>query len=72
MKVRTAEEIAEQQARRAQLAQDTHIPSLRFRWYVGSDDSRLLQQRCTTPGGTPFWKDVPEFSFMQGESFDDS
>ena len=71
MNIRTTESIAEQQAQRAKLAKNTHIPSLNFRWYVREDGSRLLQQQCTTPSGTWFLKDVPEFSFMQGESCDD-
>lgn len=44
------------------LAEGTHIPHADFRWFTTSEGERSLQQRCTTPGGTMFWKDVPEVS----------
>lgn len=40
------------------LAAGTHIPTTTFRWWINCDGERILMQRCTTPGGVEFWKEI--------------
>jgi formate-dependent phosphoribosylglycinamide formyltransferase (GAR transformylase) len=57
----TRSAMTREQARVA--AQNTHIPTCSFRWMRDYDGERILQQRCTTTGGTEFWKDVQEVNY---------